>query len=118
MEDWQLDFEWLRTQHLVKDSMRRENLPDLNTVLYLIGIQELGRWKRSFSKEEKQDLMHIAVCRLLSQEGYFEFVGRDEDGWPHYRQVLEMPPRNTIEQEKLLKMNAVRYFQEWESEQP
>lgn len=116
MEDWQLDFEWLRTQHLVKDTMHRETLPDLNTVLFLIGIQELGRWKKSFSKEEKQDLMHIAVCRLLSQEGFFDFVGRDEDGWPHYRQVLEMPPRNTMEQERLLKINAIRYFQEWEKE--
>ncbi len=77
MEDWELDFEWLRVQHIVQKSMRREQLPDLNTVLFLIGIQELGRWKKGFSKEEKQDLMHIAVCRLLSYEGYFEFVGRD-----------------------------------------
>ena len=112
MEDWELDFEWLRTQHVVKDAMRRETLPDLNTVLFLIGIQELGRWKKDFSKEEKQDLMHIAVCRLLSYDGYFEFVGRDEDGWPHYRQALEMPEQNTLQQEKMLKINAVRYFKE------
>lgn len=116
MEDWQLDFEWLRVQHLVQDAMRRENLPDLNTVLFLIGIQELGRWKKSFTKEEKQDLMHVAVCRLLSYEGYFEFVGRDDDGWPHYRQVLEMTTQNLGQQEKLLKQLAVRYFQEWEKE--
>ena len=117
MESWQLDFEWLRTQHLVQNTMKRETLPDLNTVLFLVGIQELGRWKRAFTKEEKQDLMHIAVCRLLSQEGFFEFVGRDEDGWPHYRQALEMPQRDTMEQEKLLKINAIRYFQEWEKEE-
>lgn len=117
MEDWQLDFEWLQVQHQVKDAMQRDNLPDLNTVLFLIGIQELGRWKRKFGKEEKQDLMHIAVCRLLSQDGFFEFVGRDEDGWPHYRQVLEMPKQATMEQEKLLKINAIRYFQEWEKEE-
>jgi hypothetical protein len=112
MEDWQLDFEWLQVQHKVKDAMRREVLPDLNTVLFLIGIQELGRWKKSFSKEEKQDLMHIAVCRLLEDPGYFEFVGRDEDGWPHYRQVVEMPKQSTMEQEKILKIAAVRYFQD------
>ncbi len=112
MEDWQLDFEWLRVQHYVKEAMQRETLPDLNTVLFLIGIQELGRWKKGFSKEEKQDLMHIAVCSLLSHEGYFEFLGRDEEGWPHFRQVLEMPAMHTIQQEKLLKINAVRYFKE------
>ena len=39
MENWELDFEWLRVQHIVKDAMRRETLPDLNTVLFLIGIQ-------------------------------------------------------------------------------
>lgn len=114
MEDWELDFEWLRVQHKVKDAMRRETLPDLNTVLFLIGIQELGRWKRSFTKEEKQDLMHIAVCRLLEEEGYFEFVGRDDDGWPHYRQAREMTKLNTFEQEKILKTAAVRYFQDSE----
>jgi hypothetical protein len=112
MEDWELDFEWLHVQNKVKDAMRRETLPDLNTVLFLIGIQELGRWKTSFTKEEKQDLMHVAVCSLLSHEGYFEFVGRDEDGWPHFRQVAELPPQSTQEQEKLLKINAVRYFKE------
>jgi len=117
MEDWELDFEWLRVQHLVKDSMRREQLPDLNMVLFLIGIQELGRWKKGFTKEEKQDLMHIAVCCLLQYDGYYEFVGRDAVGWPHYRQALEMPKLDTITQERMLKVNAVRYFKELDSEE-
>ena len=112
MEDWQIDFEWLQVQHKVKNAMRQEVLPDMNTVLFLVGIQELGRWKKSFTKEEKQDLMHIAVCRLLEESGYFEFVGRDEDGWPHYRQVVEMPKQTIQEQEKVLKMAAIRYFQD------
>lgn len=116
MEDWQLDFEWLRVQHLVQDAMHRDTLPDLNTVLFLIGIQELGRWKKKFSKEEKQDLMHIAVCRLLGYDGYYEFVGRDEDGWPHWQQVRELAPQPIADQEKLLKINAVRYFNDLEKE--
>lgn len=114
MEDWELDFEWLHVQNKVKDAMQRESLPDLNTVLFLIGIQELGRWKKKFTKEEKQDLMHVAVCSLLSHDGYFEFAGRDEDGWPHFRQVAEMPQQTTQQQEKYLKINAVRYFKELE----
>lgn len=116
MEDWQLDFEWLHVQHLVKDAMRKDVLPDLNLVLMLIGLQELGRWKTKFTKEEKQDLMHIGVCRLLSEDGFFEFEGRDADGWPHYRQVLEMPRQSTHEQERMLKINAIRYFKAWEAE--
>lgn len=116
MEDWELDFEWLQVRHKVQDAMRRETLPDLNTVLFLIGIQELGRWKKDFSKEEKQDLMHVAVCTLLSQDGFFEFAGRDQDGWPHFRQVAELPSQSTQEQERFLKINAVRYFKELEKE--
>jgi hypothetical protein len=116
MEDWELEFEWLRVRHLVQESMQRDTLPDLNMVLLLIGIQELGRWKKGFTKEEKQDLMHIAVCRLLAYEGYFEFEGRDQDGWPHYRQVLEMDKQNLGQQERLLKMLTIRYFKEWEQE--
>ena len=38
--------------------------PDLETILFLIGIQELGGIKEKFTKEQKQDLMHIAVCTL------------------------------------------------------
>ncbi|HMX39075.1 MAG TPA: hypothetical protein PK971_02795 [Saprospiraceae bacterium] len=116
LEDWQLDFEWLRVQHYVKDAMRRDALPDLNMVLMLIGIQELGRWKKNYTKEEKQDLMHVGVCTLLSLDGYFEFLGRDDDGWPHFRQVRDLPPQNTQAQERLLKTYAVQYFAESLSE--
>ncbi len=96
--------------------MRSETLPDLNTVLFLVGMQELGRWKKKFTKEEKQDLMHIAVCRLLSYEDFFEFVGRDADGWPHYQQTREMNANNLGQQERLLKVLAIRYFKEYEQE--
>lgn len=115
-EDWELDFEYLRVQHIVKDLMKRETLPDLNAILLLIGIQELGRWKKGFSKEEKQDLMHIAVCRLLSYEDYYEFVGRDADGWPHWRQIREMRQLSLGAQERLLKGFVVRYFKDMETE--
>ncbi len=110
MEDWELDYEWLRVRHFVKDSMQRPNLPDLNGILFLIGIQELGRWKDVFTKEEKQDLMHIAICELLSTEGYFEFEGRDADGWPHYKELRPVSIEGVKDQERLLKTKIVQYF--------
>ncbi len=116
LEDWELDFEWLRVRHEVKDAMKRDALPDLNTMLFLIGIQELGRWKKGFTKEEKQDLMHIAVCRLLAYDGYYEFVGRDADGWPHWRQVRNIQALPLPEQERLLKEKIVQYFKDLEAE--
>ena len=111
MDSWQLDFEWLRIQHLVKDSMNRDKLPDLQAILFLIGIQELGQLRKDFSKEEKQDLMHIAVCTLLSQQGYYEIVGKDEDGWPHFKLIRPLPEHGAKSQEKLLKEMIILYFQ-------
>lgn len=116
MENWELDFEWLRVRHVVKDALDRPELPDLNAILFLIGIQELGRWQKAFTKEEKQDLMHIAVCKLLSFQGYYRFVGRDQDGWPHWEQDRQIPATGVKAQERLLKEMSILYFREWEKE--
>jgi hypothetical protein len=110
MEDWQLDFEWLRIQHQVKDALKRDALPDMNAILFLIGIQELGQLRKNFSKEEKQDLMHIAICHLLSTEGYYELEGMDHDGWPHYKVVKPIPAKGVKAQERLLKEKIIAYF--------
>src|SRR6188768_2778025 len=83
--------------------------PDLQVVLFLIGVQELGKGPLKYSKDEKQDLMHIAVCRLLSNYGYYELKGLDQDGWPHWELVKKLPPLTLREQDWLLKQAAVEY---------
>ena len=113
MEDWQIDFEWLRVRHFVKDKLGYEQLPDMNAMLFLIGIQELGYWPDDFTKEQKQDLMHIAVCRLLSNEGYFEFEGLDDEGWPHWKLVKPVEALTATTQENLLKLQMIQYFSEY-----
>ncbi len=110
MEDWEIDFEWLKVRHQVKDAMGKSDLPDLRSILFLIGIQELGQIHREFTKEEKQDLMHIAVCTLLEEDDYYEFIGRDEDGWPHWRSLGKAPEKGIDVQEKLLKSKIINYF--------
>lgn len=112
MEEWELDFEWLRVRHIVKNSMGKEALPDLQSILFLIGIQELGRWDtdREFSKEEKQDLMHVAICTLLEEDGYYEFAGRDQDGWPHWNEKERFEVKGIDGQEEYLKVKVVKYF--------
>jgi hypothetical protein len=84
---------------------------DLNAVLFLIGIHELGKGKKRFSKEEKQDLMHIAICKVLSLSGYYQLEGLDQDGWPHWKLVKKLPHFDLLEQEKLLKMCVIEYFE-------
>ena len=110
MEDWQQDFEWLRVRHWIKDRFGRKDLPDLNAVLFLIGMQELGKWQDKFTKEEKQDLMHIAICHLLSEDGYFEFEGIDADGWPHWKTLMPIDVKGLVAQEIMLQRKVIAYF--------
>lgn len=84
---------------------------DLNGVLFIIGVQELGRGHAHFSKEEKQDLMHIAICKVLSLSGYYELEGIDKDGWPHWNLVKKLPHFDLLDQEKLLKIHVLEYFE-------
>jgi hypothetical protein len=85
---------------------------DIQAILFLIGIQELGKGYRAFSKEEKTDLLHIAICRLLSNYEYYKFEGRDKDGWPHYQTNEKLPPLKPGEQTILMKEAAILYFEE------
>lgn len=94
---------------------RFEKKPDVETILFLIGVQELGDIRKKFSKEQKQDLMHIAICTVLSSSGFYELEQVDEDGWPHFRQLKPMPNMNSIEQENFLKDHILLYFQDHDS---
>lgn len=85
---------------------------DLDAIVYLIGVQELGQLNRSFKKDEKVNLMHIAICRLLEPYGYYEFDHFDRDGWPHYKVKEELPPLKAGEQAILMKEAVVQYFLE------
>lgn len=110
MEQWEFEFEWLRIRHLVKDSLNSKDLPDIKGILFLIGVQEFGRVKTEFSKEEKRDLMHVAVCSLLEDDGYYIFKGRDQDGWPHWEINKKISASNVDEQESMLKKKIIEYF--------
>jgi hypothetical protein len=85
--------------------------PDMEAILFLIGIQESGLMQEKYTKEQKQDLMHIAVCTLLSPSGYYKLEGKDADGWPHFRQLKPMPVMGLMEQENFLKDHILLYFQ-------
>lgn len=83
---------------------------DLNAIIYLIGVQELGQLHRRFKKDEKVNLMHIAICKLLEPYGYYEFSHIDDEGWPHYDVKDELPHLKAGEQSVLMKQAIVDYF--------
>ncbi|MBH2005056.1 MAG: hypothetical protein I8H66_10240 [Sphingobacteriia bacterium] len=86
--------------------------PDLEAVLFLIGMQETGFVQEKISKEEKQDLMHVAVCTVLAQSGYYIIEGNDPDGWPHFKQLKALPEMNLPEQENFIKDHVLLYFEQ------
>lgn len=110
-KDLSLQKEWVELLYRIKE-ITGKRPTDLNSVLFLIGVQELGKGNKTFSKEEKQDLMHIAICKVLSLAGYYKLEGTDEDGWPHWLATKKLPRFDLLEQEKLLKIQIIQYFKE------
>ena len=108
-KDLELAKKWNSLLTLIEKNLGKKP-KDLNGVLFLIGVQELGQGYRVFSKEEKQDLMHIAICKSLSFSGYYELDGVDKDGWPHWKLIKKLPRFDLLEQEQLLKMSVLEYF--------
>ena len=107
-ERWQLLVERLSLQFADGDAL------ELDAIIYLVGVQELGQYHRTFKKDEKLNLMHIAICRLLEPYGYYEFDFFDEEGWPHYTIKEELPALKSGEQSVLMKEAIVSYFLEKE----
>ena len=107
-ERWELVVSKLSTQFAEGDTL------DLDAIIYLIGVQELGQLHKKFKKDHKLDLMHIAICRLLEPYGYYEFDYFDEDKWPHYIVKEQLPPLKAGEQSVLMKEAIVNYFIETE----
>jgi hypothetical protein len=109
MENWEIDFYWLRVRHFIRDGFQTNSLPDLEAILFLIGVQELGLVQTHFTKEEKIQLIHIGTARLLSSEGYFRQTGKDGNGWPVWEPVKTMDFDEKT-REELLKRRIIDYF--------
>ncbi|RAR46764.1 hypothetical protein [Flavobacterium lacus] len=112
--DIQLKERWENVVNILSNQFAEGDVLDLDAIIYLIGVQELGKVKRTFKKDEKIELMHIAICRLLEPYGYYEFEFFDNDGWPHYKVKEELPPLKAGEQSVLMKEAIVNYFLERE----
>ena len=83
---------------------------DLDSIIFLIGLQELGQFQKRFNKQKKLEVIHIAVCKLLSDYGYYEYDYTDNDGWPHYKLIKKLPNLKPGEQTILMKKAIINYF--------
>ena len=112
--DIQLKERWEQLVNILSDQFSQGENLDLDSIIFLIGVQELGQLHREFKKDEKLNLMHIAICRLLEPYGYYEFDFVDDEGWPHYNVKEQLPPLKAGEQSVLMKEAIVNYFLEKE----
>lgn len=109
----EINASWSALQEKIAQDFDSEK-PDIKVMLFLIGIQELGKGPRKFSKRQKEELMHIANCRLFSELGFYELEGLDQDGWPHWKLVKQIPNYTLLEQEMIMKSLIVDYFNNME----
>lgn len=105
-DDWKVLSEYIKKEFDTDEV-------DVKVMLFLIGVQELGKGPQKFSKRQKEELMHIATCRLLSEMDFYELEGIDQDGWPHWKSKKSIPAYNVLEQEFLLKKLIIDYFQDY-----
>ncbi|MBK0382171.1 hypothetical protein I5M32_04290 [Pedobacter sp. SD-b] len=111
MKPAEVNQKFLKLQDQLANKFDNEK-PDIKVILFLIGVQELGQGPKKFSKREKEELMHIANCRLFSDLGFYELEGTDQDGWPHWKKLKAIPAYNILEQEMLMKTLIVNYFED------
>ena len=107
--NFELEKKW--RELVVEISENFEEKLDLQSILFLIGLQELNLGYQKLKKDQKIEVMHIAICTLLEPYGYYEFEGKDEDGWPHFKNITTLPPLNENEQEEMIKEAILDYFQ-------
>jgi hypothetical protein len=101
--------EWEKVKTRVQDQFKRE--PDVKSILFLIGIRELGVGKKNFKKEEKQDLMNLAFGVIAGISGYFEITGKEKKGWPVFEQKKPLPRMDPKEQEQFIIEHIILYFE-------
>ena len=110
--DEKLKEDWNQILQILADKFGEGEVLNVDAIIYLIGVQELGQGVKEFKKDDKVNLMHIAICKLLEPFGYYEFDFFDEDGWPHYNVLGELPDLKSGEQTVLIKEAIVYYFKE------
>ena len=82
----------------------------LKGILYLIGVQELNMGIKRFGREEKLDILHVAVCKILTPFGFYKFDRIDKDGWPHYKELKAIKNLSENDQQKLIKEAIIKYL--------
>lgn len=107
--DFQVEFKWKKLLAELEETFGGGM--DLQSVVFLIGVQEVGKGYQKFSKREKLELMHVGVCTVLEPYGFYKLIGRDKDNWPHFEFLQELPHLSDPQQQHLMKEAVMAYFE-------
>ena len=66
-----LDKKWSRLLEKLETQFDQEIT--LKGVLYLIGVQELNLGIKQYEREEKVNVLHVAICKILTPFGFYKF---------------------------------------------
>jgi hypothetical protein len=108
--DQKLKERWDRLIHILSERFSEGEVLDVEGILYLVGLQELGQVHLKMKKDDNVNLIHIGICTVLEPFGYYRFDFFDEEGWPHFELLEELPPLKPGEQSVLMKEALVEYF--------
>ncbi|CAI8241706.1 MAG: Uncharacterised protein [Flavobacteriaceae bacterium] len=108
--DQKLKERWEKLVAVLSDRFSDGEALDVEGILYLVGLQELGQVHRKMKKDDNVNLIHIGICAVLEPFGYYRFDYIDDEGWPHFELLEELPPLKPGEQSVLMKEALVSYF--------
>lgn len=111
-DDGDLAARWERIERFVASRFGRDT--SIEAILFLIGIQSRGcGYEPEMEKEKKQDTIMEGTYCAFEKLGLYERIGLDENGfWLWERSVDSIPKLPLDDQEKLLKLGIVLYFDE------
>jgi hypothetical protein len=114
IDDSELDRRWEAVRKFIHDRFGRQEA-GIDPILFLIGIQSRGRgFEPHLEKEVKQSLIMEGSFCALAAIGLYDRVGVEHDGaWIWERVGTDIPALVIDDQERLLKIAIVRYFDEF-----
>lgn len=96
----------------IKESFKNSygEYPSVISLLFLVGLAHVPEADGALSKEAKQEVIHVGLCKVLEQENLYTFTEFDEDGWPHFEPTNRTQRLDIEKQENYIKQLLIQYF--------
>ena len=106
--NFELEKQWRRLQLKLGEKIGES--PEIDSILFVIGLQELNMEIDKLTKDQKVEVMHIGLCVIFTPQGYYKPKGRDKEGWIHFEPLKKFPNLNSDEQEEIIKEAIIEYY--------